>query len=200
MKKTVITLPRSDSLICITENFTVTAKTLVTVPIQYSAFIYIDDVSMFRLSPCTERSLSSKFGADIIGKQAKVAFVHWKNIERTYWRIEDYRPDEKLFPNLFMDAVGSIVPEIVNYPRLISVFGEKTVISEDDVKKKISTAVTNIISPILAEKRGTSCSELSVSLISEELDSLFKDELILASIGVRINEFDISSLTFTYDE
>jgi hypothetical protein len=170
------------------------------VPIQYSAFIYVDDISMYRLSPCSERALASKFGNDIIGKQVKIAFVHWKNINNTYWQIDDYKPDEKQYPNLYMNAKGCIRPEIVNYPRLISVFGESTHITEADVQKKIATAVANIVSPILAEKHETSCNDLSISLISEELEILFKDELILASIGIRINEFELSSLSFKYDE
>ena len=190
-KGTFIERPAGDALISFSDNVILTHKTCVSVPIQYKAIVYVDDCSVFRIDPCKKIVFVKKYGDEYVGRKIKLAYIHWVNIERTAWSLDSYNVNLQDKTKLEIFSHGGYSFEIVNYPRFISGFPDKKNITVADVRKKVGSAVCNIVSDAVTE-----CAQSGISpdseIALEKIKSVFNDELLLSAMGVRITRFDIA--------
>ena len=197
IKKNEIVCPQfTDAVIKFSDPRIINASTCITIPIQYKAFVYIDDKSLLRFDPCKRLNFVKKYGKEYIGKQIKLAFVWWKNLEEISWQFSPTAISEAQ-EKLPLFANGRCRVEIINYPRLISGFYDKKSISENDIRNKILAAISNRCVSVLTDLYLEKCNNCDKNLcieLSVCAKTILDNDLFFQGFGVRLTSFIVDSI------
>ena len=196
MSKKILLKPYADEnlIVQFCEPMELTKDVSITVPRQFKAYLYVDEKIEAVVKQCANERVFDLLNKDrsYLKKQLQVAFVSTV-FPKILWGVGDIQvKNSKLKQAYRVGANGECIFEVVNDRRFIDNFKFGTVITLDDIKKKVLSCMQMVASDAVATLfADTTVSVFEVTAKTEEVSMAIKKQLnekeLIKDMGIEVN-------------
>lgn len=181
-------------------------NTAISVPINYRVVALIEGKIAFRIDTCNEVNIIREFGKELLKKQIEFIYVLSSAIPMMSWGFGNINVNnERLKEAYRVGANGKYSIEIVDIPKLIKNFADKTEISIDDIREKTVTIIkangTQVVSKYFANTI-TSVFEIDSKIgeIRTDIKDALEDELLFKNFGLKMTDLIVEGIHVNEDD
>lgn len=199
MAKSVIEPKDGENIIVqFSEKFEFKKNVYISVPKQYSAYVYVDEKPQFSVKPCVKERLIDLADKSFLGKVIQTVFV-LKVSPRILWGVGDIQvKNNKLKEAYRVGANGDFTLDITDDKKLINGFKFGADITTDTIKSALINSIQTVARSVLGEcftETDTSVFELS-SLTDDLRDKLIErinKEAAFVNLGLQIKTMTLKT-------
>lgn len=216
MKDLIILTPKldgdySDSIVQTVEPFKLTKKHFVTVPIQFTATVVVDNTFELKIGPCSELNLFKyvkKTGGYKGAGDASIQlyFVLNKSFDAVKWGFGDIPVNNKRIQDAYhIGARGTCSFSIESYKNLILSFNMMKNITSDMIRDRIINIIKTVGIGILSTYfTNSEISHFEInslnSEIREKMLEALKKEKAIVELGIKIKALTLEPIFVREDD
>ena len=172
---------------------------MITVPNGYIAYIFADEKAQFRIEPCSAKKIAS-YGKDLLGKNAKIAFVRTKPMLPMAWGFGNIQVNnERLKEAYRVGANGKYTAEFSQPAKFISCFGAEENVTVDALRERTISAVKTIgVSLLGTYFAGTNISVFEIASCINDFRMKYlkalQAEPVFTDMGLTVKDLTVDSI------
>ena len=199
-----------DVVVQYTETKVITKNLDIVVPLQYKAFVYIDEKISFRVESCNQKNVvkeySKQYGDKLLGHAIKVAYILDKSLPQMMWGFGNINVANKTLNESYrVGANGKVTFKVTDYTKLMNAFPLDKPITIDDIHEKSISSIKAVGGPSLNKfvmDSNKSVFELN-SLAGDfrkVMEKSVKDERIFNILGIEMVELTVDGIHVNEDD
>lgn len=189
-----------DVIVQFTNEIMLNKQVFISVPSDYTAYVFIKQKLAVRIDPCDETNLLKYVGKSYNESSVKVAFARKAELPLISWGFGEINvKNDKLKEAYRVGANGKFLVKINDFAKLIKSFGTNENISIEKVGQKAKTIITTVGKPLLSKFfADTMISVFEINSLTDELRNKmlegFKQESSFGNNGIEISELTINGI------